>query len=62
MIVRMGISISSKTKLKASLKLLNHINSFLFEQEYDELKYYTPSQRETIKNASRTLAEVIKNG
>ena len=32
------ITYTCKTKAKASLKLFNHISSYLFEQEYDELR------------------------
>ena len=31
------ITYTCKTKNKASLKLFNHISSYLFEQEYEEL-------------------------
>lgn len=58
----MGITINSKTNMKASLKLLNHINSFLFEQEFDELKSFSPTQIDKIRAASRVLLKVIKNG
>lgn len=58
----MGINLQVKTKMKASLKLLNHINSFLFEQECGELKSFTPSQKEKIKEAAKTLSTAIKNG
>lgn len=33
----MSINLSVKTNKKATLKLINHISSFLFEQEYGEL-------------------------
>ena len=58
----MGIQYSTKTKLTASLKLFNHINSFLLEQEFDELKNFSPSQVDTIKKAAKTLSKVINNG
>lgn len=58
----MGIKIQTKTTLKASLKLLNHINSFLFEQEYDELKNFSPAQIEKLRDAAKTLSKVISNG
>ena len=32
------ITYTCKTKAKASLKLFNHISSYLFEQECDELR------------------------
>ena len=34
----MGINYTCKTKAKASLRLYNQISSFLFEQEFGELK------------------------
>lgn len=58
----MGIRVSIKTNLKASLKLYNQIASFLFEQEYDELKSYSPAQISKIKEAAKTIKEVINNG
>ena len=33
----MSINLSVKTNKKETLKLVNHISSFLFEQEYGEL-------------------------
>lgn len=56
----MGIKITTKTKCPASLKLLNHINSFLFEQEYDELKYFTPAQILKLREAGKVLKAIIK--
>lgn len=51
---------SCKTGLKESLKLLNHLNSFLFEQEYGELKYFKQTQIEALRKAVRALARNIK--
>lgn len=56
----MGIRITNNSKLKASTKLLSQISSYLFEQEYGELKSFTPSQIEIIKEAGRVLSKVIK--
>lgn len=58
----MGIKVSAKTNLKASLKLYNHINTFLFEQEFDELRSYSPAQISKIKEAAKTIKSVISNG
>lgn len=55
----MGITYSCKTKAKASLKLFNQISSFLFEQEYDELKG-KGKVKEALISAKKALAEVIK--
>lgn len=54
----MGINYSCKTKAKASLKLFNQISSFLFEQEYDELKGNSKAQN-TLIEAKKALAEII---
>lgn len=51
--------INAKTTLRESLKLLNHLNSFLFEQEYGELKYFKQAQIETLRKAARALARNI---
>lgn len=56
----MGMNLETKTKLRASLKLLNHINSFLFEQEYDELKHFTDAQKDKLKHAALALSQAIK--
>ena len=54
-----GIQVTSKkaTRLGA-LKLANLLNSYLFEQIYDELKDVKPSQIESIKKACRTLYRI----
>lgn len=54
----MGITYSCKSKAKASLKLYNQISSFLFEQEYDELKGNSKAQNALIE-AKKALAEII---
>lgn len=60
----MGVRLQSKTPLKASLKLLNHINTYMFEQEFDELKEFNPVLRQklkaSLKEASKLLSEGIK--
>ena len=38
----MSIKISANSKAKATLKLYNQLTSYMFEQEYDELKYANP--------------------
>ena len=42
-----GIKVSVKTKAKETLKLSNHLRSYLFEQEYGELSNCTPVQKKT---------------
>lgn len=57
----MGIQVKTKTKSPATLKLYNHINSYLFEQEYDELKGKN-RVKEILGKCKEQLAEIIKNG
>lgn len=55
----MSISVSTKTKNKASLKLFNQIVTYLFEQEYDELRN-NPEVKLTLIDAKNALAKLIK--
>lgn len=55
----MGINISAKTKAKASLKLYNQISSYMFEQEYDEMRGNSRIKN-VLDEAKKTLAEIIK--
>lgn len=55
----MGINVSTKTKAKATLKLYNQISSYLFEQEYDELKG-NPSVIHALQVAKGKLMEIVK--
>ena len=54
-----GIKVSVKTKAKETLKLSNHLRSYLFEQEYDELSNCTPTQKKTLREALLVLDSVI---
>ena len=54
----MGINISAKTKKPEALRLYNAINSFLFDQEFDELKNEKEAI-EALRNAKSTLAKLI---
>lgn len=56
----MGIAVRTNTKMKASLKLYNQINSFLFEQEYDELRN-SPKVKLALIDAKQALAKLIKD-
>lgn len=56
----MGIEIRIKTKAKAGLRLYNQINSYLFEQEFNELRD-NPKVRMALIEAKQKLAELIKN-
>ena len=55
----MGIKVTAKTKNKESLKLLNQIQSFLFEQEFGELNG-NPSAKSALKNAVQELSKLIR--
>ena len=55
----MGINLSAKTNKRESLKLLNSINSFLFEQQYGELKNAPPIVIKRLKLAAKGLSEII---
>lgn len=54
-----GIKISVETKAKETLKLSNHLRTFLFEQEYGELSNYTPAQKKTLRDALLVLNSVV---
>jgi len=54
-----GIKISSKTKAKETLKLANHLMSYLFEQEYGELSNCTTSQKKILKDALLVLNSIV---
>ena len=55
----MSITISTNTKAKATLKLYNQLTSYLFEQEYDELKYASQSNIKTLKATQKVLSMII---
>ena len=54
-----GIKISFKTKAKATLKLSNHLRSYLFEQEYGELSNCTTAQKKILKDALLVLDSIV---
>ena len=54
-----GIKVSFKTKAKETLKLSNHLRSYLFEQEYGELSNCTTSQKKILKDALLVLNSII---
>lgn len=56
----MGIKVNIPTKYKATLKMFNALNSYMFEQEYEDLKHITASDKETLKAALKVLASIIK--
>lgn len=55
-----GIKISVKTKAKETLKLSNHLSSYLFEQEYGELSNCTSAQKNILKEALLVLDSIIR--
>lgn len=55
-----GIKVSVKTKAKETLKLSNHLRSYLFEQEYGELSNCTPAQKKTLRDALLVLNSVVR--
>ena len=48
-----------KTKAKATLKLYNMINTYLFEQEYGDLKGVSALDIDKIKECKGVLAKII---
>ena len=55
----MGITCKTNTNKKATLKLFNLINSYLFEQEFGELKDVSNTDINKIKEACKVLASII---
>ena len=55
----MSITISTNTKARATLKLYNQLNSYMFEQEYDELRYANQSNIKALKSAQKALNMII---
>lgn len=57
-----GIRITTKTKAKESLKLANHLRSYLFEQECGELNRCTPNDKKTLRDALAVLGSLVNKG
>ena len=55
----MSIKLTVNTKAKATLKLYNQLTSYLFEQEYGELKYVNSSNIKVLKDAQEVLSMII---
>ena len=55
----MSITISTTTKAKATLKLYNQLVSYMFEQEFDELKYANQSKIKTLRAAQKALSMIV---
>ena len=54
-----AIKVSTNTKAKATLKLYNQLTSYMFEEEYGELKYANPSNIKALKAAQKALNMII---
>ena len=55
----MSITISTNTKARATLKLYNQLNSYMFEQKDDELRYANQSNIKALKSAQKALNMII---
>lgn len=55
----MSITVTTSTKAKATLKLYNQLTSYMFEQEYGELKYANQSNIKALKAAQKALSIII---
>ena len=55
----MSIKVSTSTKAKATLKLYNQLTSYMFEEEYGELKYANQSNIKALKAALKVLSMII---
>ena len=55
----MSIKVSTSTKAKATLKLYNELTSYMFEEEYGELKYANQSNIKALKAAQKVLSMII---
>lgn len=54
------ITVNCKTKANATLKLYNQLVSYLFEQEYEDLRGCSSSDIDTLKRAKEVLCNIIK--
>ena len=55
----MSIIVSTNTKAKATLKLYNQLISYMFEQEYCEIKYSNQYHIKALKSAQKSLNMII---
>ena len=56
-----GIKVSVKTKAKETLKLSNHLRSYLFEQECGELSSCAPAEKKILKDTLLVLDSIVKS-
>lgn len=54
-----GIRVIVKTRAKETLKLSNHLRSYLFEQEYGELSSCTTAQKKLLRDALVVLNSIV---
>lgn len=54
-----GIRVVVKTRAKETLKLSNHLRSYLFEQEYGELSSCTTAQKKLLRDALVVLNSIV---
>ena len=58
-----AIKVSTSTKATATLKLYNQLTSYLFEEEYNELRRYAAQANiKIIKAAQKALSNIIEKG
>lgn len=57
----MSIIVKSNTRAKETQKLANHMRSYLFEQEYGELRAASKADVETLREALQVLHSIIKS-
>lgn len=55
----MGIRVSGKTNNPATLKLLNHLCSFSFEQQYGEMSNWNETTKSTLKKLIKNLGKLV---
>ena len=55
----MGIKVSTKTKATKALKLYNSISSYLFEEEFGELRGVSSTDISKLKEAKQVLSKII---
>ena len=57
----MGITITnSNSNKKATLKLLSHLCTYLFEEQYGELKGVKESDLKKLQSAQKVLSKIAK--
>ena len=54
-----AIKVSTSTKAIATLKLYNQLTSYMFEEEYGELKYANQSNIKALRAAQQVLSMII---